>query len=115
MTRSPTRYPEPTSPEPSPSPLILSSAVTYAKSRFDWSKNGEPLRTNSTEKITNKLLENSKIIGDNIQSVTLTSDRLAKTTLLKAVKLEDTTVLCDLLNEHITDDVNETDVNGRVS
>lgn len=115
MTRSPTRYPEPALPEPSPSPLSLSSAVTYAKSRFDWSKHGEPPRTNSTEKIANdKLPENLKIVED-IPSVTLTSDRLAKTTLLEAVKFEDTTVLCDLLNEHITDDVNATDVNGRVS
>lgn len=83
--------------------------MAATKARFDWTKNGVQ-RARVTEKINSDAFRKNSIAKE-----TPASPEPKETSLLKAVKLEDTNVLCDLLNEPITEDINATDDTGRVS
>lgn len=82
--------------------------LALTKARFDCSKSVVQ-RARVTEKITSDAFRKNSTPKE-----TPPSPEQKDTSLLKAVKLEDTAVLCDLLNEPITEDINATDDSGRV-
>lgn len=86
--------------------------LALTKARFDWSKAGTVgvQRAKVTDKISSEAFRKNSNTKESPSS-----PEPKETSLLKAVKLEDTSVLCDLLNEPITEDINATDDSGRVS
>lgn len=108
--RTSTCYPEYVV-RPETSVIPSSSSFAFTKVRTDCVKDS----AQAVQVIEKKSSETFKKNFSDTKKVCETKERAAETSLLKAVKLEDTSLLCDLLNEKIIEDINATDVTGRVS